>query len=469
MRVFVYGLILLISIAWSAPAVAAPPAGCTTARASVDDKVIYQCIDKVYPQFLPVTCIPSFLPGYANGNAFDLYLPTTYDAQTQVKFPLVIWVHGGGWGGDKGSERDFAMSVAARGHVVANINYRTSCGPSGWPNPQMVADVKDFAAFARAGFATTYKIDTTKISIGGTSAGAHLALMEATQGARLYRNVFVGSAPTKLDTMFNESSFYKHGKDIVTTTLVGYNTVQQAMGVLAANSPFNRVGYLWTEGLYMEYSTGDNLVPDHHSSGFVAAARARSIPVFNQPYVTSCPSTKPVPDPDHCMPIPAPGLGLLAFIDRNGGTLASAAAKLDLAGWPAANVVDGDQTSVYSSPLADRYNSAGHFLAAWSDLRRTTASVEPIWVDTLIMRARLGSNGQPLAFPKSYGVYVTNPSNTTWVNIGQYTTQPNALGEVVINLGLKQTHGVLLVPNELGQDDFGGYYFQMADLHLQRM
>lgn len=462
MRVFVCGLILLIGVAWSVPSFAAPPAGCTTA--SVDGKAIYQCINKAYPQLLPVTCIPYVPPGYANGNAFDLYLPTTYDAQTKIKLPLVIWVHGGSWGGDKASEINFAMSVAARGHVVANINYRTTCGPSGWPNPQMVADVKDFAAFARAGFATMYKIDTTKISIGGTSAGAHLALMEATQGARLYRNVFVGAAPTKLDTIFNESSFYKAGKDAVTTTFVGSNTVQHAMGVLAANSPFNRVGYLWTEGLYMEYSTGDNLVPDHHSSGFAAAARGRSIPVFEQSYVTSCGSA-----PDHCMPSPAPGLGLLAFIDRNGGTLSSAAAKQELAGWPSAHVVDGDQTTVYSSPLADRYNSAGHFLAAWSNLRRSTTSVEPIWVDTLIMRARVAPNGQPLAFPKSYGVYVTNPSNTAWVNIGQYTTQPNALGEVAINIGLKQTHGVLLVPNELGQDDVGGYYFQMADLHLQRM
>jgi hypothetical protein len=447
MRTSTYGAIFLACLAWSAQAAAATPAGCTTP--SIDGKKIIECKDQEYRQPQATVC-----PQRADANKFDLYLPTTHDAQSQIKFPLVIWVHGGSWGGDKSANSDLAMRIAARGHVVANINYRTTCGASGWPNPQMLADVQDFAAFARAELAADYRIDTAKISIGGTSAGAQLALMEATQGARLYRNVFVGSSPTRLDTIFDEGPRYQAGKDTVRLVFVEPKTVQEAMGTLASNSPYNRIAYLWTEGLYMEYSSGDNLVPYTHSTQFVTAARMRGIPVFDQGYSKVCVVDNDHPA-DHCMPDPPPGLGLLEFIDRNGGTLSSAAAKMELAGWPASNVVDGEQASVYSSPLADRYNSAGHFLAAWSNLRRTNtpgASADPIWVDTLIMRARVTAGGQPLGFPKSYSVYVTNPGNSAWVLVG-----------------LRQTHGLLLVPSELGQDDFGNYYLQMADLHLQRM
>jgi hypothetical protein len=72
-----------------------------------------------------------------------------------------------------------------------------------------------------------------------------------------------------------------------------------------------------------------------------------------------------------------------------------------------------------------------------------------------------------LGFPVTCDLWVTDVANSSWISLGTFMTQPNAAGEVVINFPVRQTHGVLLVPSELGTDDFGNYYLQMADIHLQ--
>jgi len=106
----------------------------------------------------------------------DLYLHT--DRARAKPRPLVIWVHGGGWSrGDARQSGAFAdwpgvlAMLAARGYVVASVDYRLS-GEAKFPAP--VQDVKAAIRFLRSQ-AGAYGIDPSRVYLWGGSAGGHLA------------------------------------------------------------------------------------------------------------------------------------------------------------------------------------------------------------------------------------------------------------------------------------------------------
>ena len=54
-------------------------------------------------------------------NTWDLYLPKD---EKNVPWPLVLWVHGGGFvGGDKYGVSNICVLLAAKGYAVASMNY----------------------------------------------------------------------------------------------------------------------------------------------------------------------------------------------------------------------------------------------------------------------------------------------------------------------------------------------------------
>jgi acetyl esterase/lipase len=92
--------------------------------------------------------------------------------------PLVIWVHGGGWNrGDARQSGAFTdwpgvlAMLAARGYVVASVDYRLS-GEAKFP--AQVQDVKAAVRFLRSK-ASDYGIDPARVYLWGGSAGGHLA------------------------------------------------------------------------------------------------------------------------------------------------------------------------------------------------------------------------------------------------------------------------------------------------------
>ncbi len=110
----------------------------------------------------------------------DLYLHADR-ARTKPR-PLVIWVHGGGWArGDARQSGAFSdwpsvlAQLAARGYVVASVDYRLS-GEAKFPAP--VQDVKAAIRFLRSQ-AGAYGIDPTRVYLWGGSAGGHLASLAA--------------------------------------------------------------------------------------------------------------------------------------------------------------------------------------------------------------------------------------------------------------------------------------------------
>lgn len=104
-----------------------------------------------------------------NSNAFlDLYTP----ANLEESVPVILWIHGGGFvGGSKDSRRDYAMTLAHDGYMVANIDYGLAPEQL-YPGPVVQANA---ALEYLLQHAADFGGDMDRVFIGGDSAGAHIA------------------------------------------------------------------------------------------------------------------------------------------------------------------------------------------------------------------------------------------------------------------------------------------------------
>lgn len=119
----------------------------------------------------------------------DLYLPTTGDGP----FPLVVWIHGGGFSGGSKSlaANSAARQLTARGFAIASLEYRLS-GEALFPAG--VLDLKAAIRHLRAN-AALYRISPDKIGAWGSSAGGHLAaFLGVTGGAAEFEDATLGNA-----------------------------------------------------------------------------------------------------------------------------------------------------------------------------------------------------------------------------------------------------------------------------------
>lgn len=94
-------------------------------------------------------------------------------------FPVVMYIHGGGWEqGDKSQMDVWCARIAQRGFVVFNINYRLA--PE-FPFPAAVNDCLGALAWIKL-HAEDYGGDPRRVAVTGGSAGGHLCAMVATAG-----------------------------------------------------------------------------------------------------------------------------------------------------------------------------------------------------------------------------------------------------------------------------------------------
>lgn len=103
----------------------------------------------------------------------DLFLPSG-----TPPFPVVVWVHGGGWqSGDKALARGHhTLRQRDRGYAVASIEYRLSDEAV---FPAQIQDCKAAIRWLRQN-AATYGLDPGRIAAWGSSAGGHLVALLGT-------------------------------------------------------------------------------------------------------------------------------------------------------------------------------------------------------------------------------------------------------------------------------------------------
>lgn len=112
----------------------------------------------------------------------DLYLP----AGPGGPWPLIVWIHGGGWqAGDKSTAGNRAGPLLDLGFAVAGINYRLSQHAT---FPAQIHDCKGALRWLRA-HAHDYNLDPSRIGVWGSSAGGHLTALVGTSGGTLEGDV----------------------------------------------------------------------------------------------------------------------------------------------------------------------------------------------------------------------------------------------------------------------------------------
>jgi acetyl esterase/lipase len=102
----------------------------------------------------------------------DLYVP-----KSGARVPLIIVIHGGAFrGGDKGDQNP--TRFLSEGYAVASLNYRLSQHAI---FPAQIEDCKAAVRWLRSN-AASYKLDSDRFGVWGSSAGGHLAAMLGTTG-----------------------------------------------------------------------------------------------------------------------------------------------------------------------------------------------------------------------------------------------------------------------------------------------
>lgn len=121
----------------------------------------------------------------------DIYLP----AHTKEEFPLVVFIHGGGWiGNDKYADMSYmpntVNAMLESGFAVASIDYRFAMQAV---FPAILQDCNKAVSFLFDN-ASKYQIDNKRIALMGFSAGGHLAsLMGTSQNNKISNLYFSGS------------------------------------------------------------------------------------------------------------------------------------------------------------------------------------------------------------------------------------------------------------------------------------
>jgi acetyl esterase/lipase len=170
-----------------------------------------------------------------------------------------------------------AQKIAERGFIVLNVNYTLASAVSAslYPTPSIASvpytiGVRDIMAAVELVKlkASEFHIDDRKISIGGGSAGGHLALMTAAAGATTFNCVISAAGPTDLVLAAQTTQF-------PATVWIVKSIYGDNQSVLKSNSPLHQVNNILARRVYLLHQEKDNLVPVDHVRNFMNAARSR--------------------------------------------------------------------------------------------------------------------------------------------------------------------------------------------------
>lgn len=149
----------------------------------------YEKFNKDYPSIKPIQPLKSSKISikkdlmYTTIDGIDLKADV-YAPKKGKNHLAVLLVHGGGWiSGSKENQKFMAQHLAENGYVAVVANYRLSTEAQ---FPAAVYDLKSALAWMRKN-ASDFKINSHKIAVLGTSAGAQLAtLVGVTSGNEMF-------------------------------------------------------------------------------------------------------------------------------------------------------------------------------------------------------------------------------------------------------------------------------------------
>jgi len=172
--------LLAVAVACCQPCAGAPTEPAIAAQPVPEDRYPERRVEFASGVVGIPDLVYAVIPGYRPLH-LDLYRPG--DKQVSTVHPFVVYVHGGGWqsghtrqSGAFSSWPDVLASLAARGYVVASVEYRLSAEAR---FPAAEQDVKAAIRWLRT-HASSYGIDKSRSLIWGASAGGQLAALAAT-------------------------------------------------------------------------------------------------------------------------------------------------------------------------------------------------------------------------------------------------------------------------------------------------
>lgn len=190
------------------------------------------------------------------GCTLDLLLPWANQHQDelgQARYPLVVFVQGSSWTTpNRGTEIPQLSVLSRRGCVVATVGHRSCL--DGFMAPAFLVDVKAAIRFLRA-HAEEYSIDTSRVSIWGTSSGGNTALLVGlTAGdARFASDEYPEQSdavncvvdcfgPTDLETMTDEDyADFRDNPETIFAKLCGFPLNEESRARMRLISPLRHV------------------------------------------------------------------------------------------------------------------------------------------------------------------------------------------------------------------------------------
>lgn len=138
---------------------------------------------------------------YQNFGKRKLHIDVFYPKNLESNLPGVLLIHGGGWAsGTKSHLIPMAQKLAEAGFIAATIEYRLS--PEAL-YPAGVIDIKTALKWLKIN-ATDFSLDTSKMAVLGTSAGATLAsLIGTTVGNEMFNSNIQNSVSDKVHALIN--------------------------------------------------------------------------------------------------------------------------------------------------------------------------------------------------------------------------------------------------------------------------
>jgi len=235
-----------------------------------------------------------YVPGGEEAQRLDLYLPEQPGAQP---WPLVVWIHGGGWrGGSKAGCP--ALGMVAKGYAVASVEYRFSQKAL---FPAQIQDCQAALRWLRAN-RKTYNLDPDHIGVWGSSAGGHLVALLGTSGGK---KAFapIGGNEDQSDRVQAVCDFYgptdfnlvmqQAAEDRNVTNIFKFNTPSDPYSSLIGVSlgadkekgeAVSPVHYVSKDSapILILHGTLDALVPFAQSEELAAALKAQGVEVWLQ-------------------------------------------------------------------------------------------------------------------------------------------------------------------------------------------